>query len=214
MRPASLARLGFIMAPFRMNVFLIAAFADTPEKRCGFSSSPRRPTGAKTKRLVQDADAYRDAIAAPIVLEAASHEGPWGICPRGMGRRRCRAVGFHRYRPNHIGRHLVVRQTMGKARRFDRHRWRSQRHFQRTHAFLKRLRHPRRRWQAAASWTRRHLRERELREPRCPLRREQRGSLNHSQSLLTGACCYCGLNLCFHLLHIEASSFLHRGKLD
>src|SRR5262245_32470955 len=32
-------------------------------------------------------------------------------------------------------------------------------------------------------------------------------------TLLTRACCYCGLNLRFHLLHIEAGSFLHRRKL-
>src|SRR5262249_7644052 len=48
-------------------------------------------------------------------------------------------------------------------------------------------------------------------EPRCPLRREQRGFVEIAS--LPVACCYCRLNLCLHLLQIEARALLHWRKL-
>ena len=57
----------------------------------------------------------------------------WRLCPRRLGRRQYRALGFHRRRPHGLSRHFAKRQIMGPAGRHHRRRRRHQRHHRRTH---------------------------------------------------------------------------------
>ena len=60
---------------------------------------------------------------------AASHRDDRRLRPRRLGRRQDRAMGFHRHRPDDLGRCVDQRQAVGPAGRHDRHRRRHQQHF-------------------------------------------------------------------------------------